>query len=177
MKRPLGFKERAFIVVIIFPIALIAGAILTEVAEPQGHVITSSPHLYLTIGFNFTTGLDQYFPANFTIPADLNVVFTITNYDNATNPLSDQFGIVTGTVGGTATIDGQTVNKIPGSRISHTFSILPLGVNVPIPGRSTVTFTLIVEQAGSFHWNCMAPCDPESMSTPGFMQGTMTVGA
>ncbi len=176
MKRPLSAPERIFIVVILVPLALVAGSILTEVVEPQGHVIASSPHLYLTVGFNFTTGEDQYFPANFTIPADVNVVITITNYDNGTNPVPDQYGVVTGTVGGIATIDGQTVSSIPGHSVSHTFSIMQLGVNVPIPTSSTVTFTLIIEQTGSYQWHCMAPCDPKAMSTPGFMEGIITVG-
>lgn len=155
--------------------ALIAGAILTESVEPQGHVITTSPHLYLTVGFNFTTGEDQYFPANFTIPSDLDVIITITNYDNATNPVPDAYGKVTGTVGGTATIAGLEVTSIPGRSVSHTFTIMSLGVNVPLPVSSSVTFVLYVETAGSYEWHCMAPCDANAMSTPGFMQGTLTV--
>ncbi len=175
MLRPLSRAERLILAGIIIPVALIAGAILVEVVEPQGHTITSSPHLYLTVGFNFTTGEDEYFPANFTIPLDVNVIVTITNYDNATNPLPDSFGKVTGTVGGAATIDGQAVQSIPGRDVSHTFTILSLGVNVPLPPSSTVTFTLLIEQPGTYEWHCMAPCDANAMSTPGFMQGILTV--
>ncbi len=175
VQRPLSRTERLLIVGIILPLALIAGAVLSETLEPQGHTITSSPHLYLTVGFNFTTGEDEYFPANFTVPADVNVVVTITNYDNATNPVPDSLGKVTGTVGGTALINGQTVTSIPGRAVSHTFTILSLGVNVPLPASSTVTFTLLFESPGSYPWHCLAPCDTKAMATVGFMEGTLTV--
>ncbi len=175
MTRALTKTERLILVGVIIPIALIAGAILTETVEPQGHTITSPPVLYLTVGFNFTTHEDEYFPANFTIPADVNVVVTIHNYDNGTNPLGDSFGKVTGTVGGTATINGETVSSIPGAQISHTFSVAGLGLNVPLPPSSTVVFTIIAEVPGTYTWHCLAPCDIGAMATPGFMQGTLTV--
>ncbi len=127
------------------------------------------------MGFNFTTGEDQYFPANFSIPVDVDVIVTITNYDNGTNAVPTSFGAVTGTVGGAAVINGQTVTAIPGTSVSHTFTITSLGLNVPLPPSSTVTFTLLVEAPGVYTWHCMAPCDTNAMATPGFMQGTMTV--
>lgn len=175
MTRPLSKTERLLIVGVVLPLGLIGGAILTETLEPQGHTITSPPVLYLTVGFNFTSGEDQYFPANFTIPADVNVIVTITNYDDGANPLADSFGKVTGTVGGTAAINGTSVSSIPGSEISHTFTIASLGVSVPLPPSSTVTFTLLVEGPGTYAWHCMAPCDANAMATPGFMQGLLTV--
>ena len=175
MRRPLSRAERLLIMGIVVPLALIGGAILTESIEPQGHTITSSPHLYLTVGFNFTTKEDQYFPANFTIPADVNVVVTIANYDDSANPVSDSVGKVTGTVGGTAIINGLSVRSISGANVSHTFTITSLGLNVPLPPSSTVTFTLLIEGAGSYPWHCMAPCDTNAMATPGFMEGTLTV--
>lgn len=175
MRRPLSGAERLLILGVVVPIALIGGAILTETVEPQGHTITSSPHLYLTVGFNFTTGEDQYFPANFTIPSDVNVIVTITNYDNGTNHVPDFSGKVTGTVGDTALINGQSVSSISGQNVSHTFTIASLGVNIPLPPSSTVTFTLLIEPAGVYQWHCMAPCDANAMATPGFMEGTLTV--
>ncbi len=143
--------------------------------EPQGHSITTPPHLYLTVGFNFTTGEDQYFPANFTIPLDTDVIVTITNYDNASNPVPDSAGAVAGTVGGTAQINGKTVTSIPGADVSHTFTVPSLGINVPLPVSSTVTFTVLVEAPGAYAWHCLAPCDANAMATPGFMEGTLTV--
>jgi hypothetical protein len=175
MRRPLSGAERLLILGVVVPIALIGGAILMESVEPQGHTITSSPHLYLTVGFNFTTGEDQYFPANFTIPSDVNVIVTIRNYDNGTNPVPDLSGRVAGTVGGTALINGQSVTSISGQNVSHTFTVASLGVNVPIPPSSSVTFTLLIEPAGVYQWHCMAPCQANAMVTPGFMEGTLTV--
>ncbi len=74
-------------------------------------------------------------------------------------------------------MDGRTVTSIPGDLLSHTFSVTALGVNVPIPALSTVTFTRIVERTGSCTWDRKAPCDANAMATPGFMQGTLTVGS
>jgi hypothetical protein len=172
--RALSRAERLLIVGVIIPVSLIAGAIITEVAEPQGHTLASSPHLYLTVGFNFTTGEDQYFPANFSIPVDVPVVISITNYDDGANPVPDSVGKVTGTVDGTAIVNGEAIRSMSGENVSHTFTIPALGVNVPLPALSTVTFTLLVEQAGVYEWHCMAPCDANAMVTPGFMRGTLS---
>ncbi len=173
--RPLSRTGQLFIILILFPIMLIAGGILTEVIEPQGHSITSPPHLYLTVGFNFTTQEDEYFPANFSLPLDTDVFVTITNYDNGTNPVPDSAGAVTGTVGTNVQINGRTVTSVPGASVSHTFTVPSLGINVPIPASSTVTFTLLVESPGVYDWHCLAPCDANAMRTPGFMEGTITV--
>ncbi len=175
MLRPLTRAERILLAGILVPVALILGGVLTETLEPQGHTITSPPHLYLTVGFNFTTREDQYFPANFSIPVDVDTIITITNYDNATNPVSNSLGQVTGTVGGNAVVNGQTVTSIPGTSVSHTFTIASLGLNVPLPVSSTVSFTVLVEAPGVYTWHCMAPCDTNAMATPGFMEGTVTV--
>lgn len=177
MLRPLNSLERTIIALVLVPVCLIAGAFLVEIIEPQGRVVTSPVHLYLTVGFNFTTGEDQYYPANFSVPADVEVVVTITNYDNGTNPVPDQEGRVTGTVGNTATASGASFASIPGSQVSHTFSVPALGINVPIPASSTVVFSLMLEQPGTYAWHCLAPCDANAMATPGFMEGTLTVGA
>ncbi len=175
MLRPLSRTEKILLAGILVPVMLILGGVLTETLEPQGHTITTPPHLYLTVGFNFTTGEDEYFPANFSIPVDVNTVITITDYDNSTNAVPNSFGQVTGTVGGTAVINGRTVTSIPGSTVSHTFTVAALGLNVPLPPGSTVTFTVLVEAAGLYQWHCMAPCDANAMATPGFMEGDLLV--
>lgn len=173
--RPLSRTEKILLAGILIPIMLILGAVLTETLEPQGHTITSPPHLYLTVGFNFTTGEDEYFPANFSVPVDVETIITITNYDNGTNAVPNAFGQVTGTVGGDAIINGQPVTSVPGSIVSHTFTVTSLGLNVPLPPSSSVTFTVLVETAGVYAWHCMAPCDANAMATPGFMQGELIV--
>ena len=58
----------------------------------------------------------------------------VYQYDGDTglrNPLLSQ---VQGTIGGTETIDGKTVNAIEPEEASHTFVIPQLGVFIPLPG-------------------------------------------
>jgi hypothetical protein len=38
-----------------------------------------------------------------------------------------------------------------------------------------VTFSAYCNVTGDFMWHYMAPCDPVSMVTPGYMMGTLTV--
>lgn len=150
-------------------------------------------YLYLTIAFNPQTGSDQYFPANFTVPAHTSVVVTITNYDDGVNLVPTDYSHVLGTVGGTMSVTDpttgatSTVASVPLSGISHTFTVFPAGggsnplINVPIPAAagglqpSQVTFTINLGASGSYGWMCMAPCDPGSMGTPGLMAGILEV--
>ncbi len=166
---------------------LLAGGILGHVATPPVVTTAGSDHLYLTIAFDPYTGLDQYFPANFTVPANVPVVITITNYDNGSNQIPTGFNQVLGTVGGTetltnATVSGQALTTVPLDHVAHTFTLnaQPYDVNVPIPAAdgqtpSVVRFTVIFTTAGQFEWHCMAMCDDSAMTTLGFMMGTVTV--
>lgn len=162
-------------------------------ATPQASTTTStssSPvHVYLTI-VNTAAGADQYLPANFTVPVNTQVDFQITNYDNGANNLSGPFWNVSGTNGGTETINGGmpgtpqgAVSQLPYGFASHTFTIPsgPQTLNVVMPPAASttdpavVTFSVTFTTSGTYNWNCMAPCDPASMATPGFMAGTITV--
>ena len=141
---------------------------------------------------------DQYAPANFTVPADTLLEFTITNYDTGVNQLfSPSYANVNGTVGNciyvnaTPTSLGKCQHSLATGDIVHTFSFVDSGpsgtydgFNVPIPTANnspegsigvSVTFFAYFNETGTFHWNCEALCDPWSMQTDGFMQGTMTV--
>lgn len=146
-------------------------------------------YLFLTIGFDFANGLDKYMPANVTVPTHTPVLVTITNYDNASNPVDNATAIVRGTVGNVETIQSasdataMTMAAVPANQVSHTFTMDGglYSINAPIPaaaGRGNpmiVTFTAYFNVTGSFEWHCMAPCDALSMTTPGFMRGTVTV--
>lgn len=59
----------------------------------------------------------------------------------------------------------------------HSITSPDAGVNIMVrPG--THTYTLLVRKSGHFHWYCMQPCDPYSMSHVGYMQGYITsIGA
>jgi hypothetical protein len=175
----------------------LAGAFGSTGASPATASGGTSPvHLYLTISFNPATGADEYFPANFTVPAHTPVILTITNYDNGSNLVSPVYSMVTGTVGGMelVTENGMThsMPSVPANGIAHTFTIMPpmsggmsMGggpsVNLPIPSAGslsnpvTVSATLYFNATGEFTWMCMAPCDRNAMATPGMMAGTVTV--
>jgi hypothetical protein len=146
-------------------------------------------------GNNSTT--DQFAPANFSIPADTLLEFTIINYDTGMNPVPPLEASVNGTVGNciylnsTPTALGPCVHSVPTGFVAHTFSFAPgsgvyAGFNVPIPSANdsgeggigaSVTFFAWFNVTGAFTWHCLAPCDPYSMATDGFMTGTMTVVA
>lgn len=154
-------------------------------------------HIYLTIAFNPVNGYDQYFPANFTVPLNTPVVFSIQSWDDGVNNVSAMYDHVTGTQGGVMSVDSgmgapiQTLTGLEPGTISHTFTVMTMGgasgtggmpmLNVPIPAIQntshpvTVTFTTTFTQAGALTWMCFAPCDPSSMGAPGYMSGTITV--
>lgn len=170
-----------------------AVAVAHEIGPATASPASSGPapvdHLYLTIAFNPATGMDEYFPANFTVPVNTLVIVTITNYDNGTNVVAPQYAQVTGTADGTATAimagssAPQSYSSLPLTNIAHTLTLMqgPVHLNVPVPpagptGLPTVVqFSAEFTQVGSFVWNCMAPCDSGSMATPGLMAGMITV--
>lgn len=162
--------------------------------SPGKTVGTSTPatavdHVYLTIAYNPATGMDQYFPANLTLPAHTLVIFTITNYDNGTNVVPPTYALVAGATGGLeqvtyfGTTAARSMGSVPSDQISHTFTIMqaPYNLNAVVPPSAnlaeptTVEFGAYFNTTGVFAWNCMAPCDPGSMMTPGLMTGTVTV--
>lgn len=158
--------------------------------------------MYLTIAFNPSTGTDEYFPANFTLPAHELIEFTITSYDNGTNVVPASAAMVMGTVGGVAELQAapgdraMTFSQLPMDRIAHTFTVQsPTGgstamgmggspsylLNVPVESAASlaspavVTFSAYFNQTGSLAWMCLAPCDPTAMLMAGFMSGTISV--
>jgi hypothetical protein len=136
---------------------------------------------------------DQYAPANFSVPADTLLEFTLIDYDTGQNPVSAADATVSGTVGNceylnaTPTSLGPCVKSVDPGFVVHTFSFVGgpyAGFNVPLvsavdspPGGigASVTFFAYFNVTGTFTWNCLAPCDPWSMIHDGFMTGTMTV--
>jgi heme/copper-type cytochrome/quinol oxidase subunit 2 len=151
---------------------------------------TTSVNIYQTISFSPWQGHDQYYPANFTVPTGVPVHFEIASYDNGTNYLPLGAGMIYGTTTGTETISGGApgtpqgaVSTVPANDTTHTFTIKSGGVNLNIIVPPTanvaypvdVSFTVVFPTAGTYTWFCQAPCDPYSMSTPGYMNGEITV--
>ena len=113
------------------------------------------------------------------------VKLTIVSNDDGPAP-APAYTKVKGTVRGTETINGKTVSEVAAKRISHTFTVPALGLNLPIPaapeGRTvTVSATIKVTKAGAFNWQCFAPCGSGSsgwggaMVTNGWMKGTISI--
>jgi hypothetical protein len=140
---------------------------------------TEVSYLNLTIQINATTGMPQYTPANFSVPAG-KVVATIVDQDIPTSGpgcLSN----VTGTQGNTESINGSAPVSLANWAVAaHTFSVPRLGINVLGPAQSTVSFPLWLNQTSSFAWMCEDPCGSDGftgapMGEAGYMTGTMTV--
>jgi hypothetical protein len=141
-----------------------------------------------------------FVPADFTMPANATVVFTIVDLDDAT-ALPATYAKVSGTVGNTiqvAPIDpaspnsagaAKTVSALdPTIEVGHTFTIPGLGINVPVAAHSVETFTIHTAATdpctgGACMWHCYDPCGsgPSGWTGPmaaaGFMGGTVTVTA
>jgi hypothetical protein len=135
-------------------------------------------------------GWPMFSPANLTLPKDATVVLTIYNYDDGTAPLNSG-SLYTKVEGGTETVNGSAVTSIPAANISHTFTVPGLSLNIPIPpapspgtnGRTpaVITFTFKVTSAGTYTWQCEAPCGSGStgmggpMVAAGYMTGSLVV--
>lgn len=157
-------------------------------------------YLYFTVTTSAHTLYDTYYPANVSVPHGEQIVITITSYDPGVNPIPDPYGNVIGTQGDLANYtlapnqSTQTRSSLPNALISHTFSVTLPGmagqdllaagkpmINVPVPVSpngivpATVSFTISFPAPGSYVWRCVAPCDPYSMDTSGFMIGSIGV--
>ncbi len=189
--RPLRRPALVAALVVTLLIGVLGGSIVGYLVRgpTTTEALPSTEYLFLTIGFDFATGLDKYMPANFTVPTHTLIIVTITNYDNASNPVSAPANAVAGTVGDVMTIQassqvaGMVMGTVPATQVSHTFTMSggPYTINVPIPAANSladpvrVTFRAYFNVTGTFDWRCQAPCDTLSMNTPGFMRGTVTV--
>lgn len=176
----------------------------TEATRPQTNssaqtnAVPPPVTIYLSILTPTQTGKDgypAYLPSAVTVPANSEVTFVISNFDDATPLTAAQFANVTGTQGGNMTVTpieegnpnaaaGATsvVTKLSPDAVSHTFTAPTLGnLNIPLPADSRVTFTIHTGAAGTYNWYCLDPCGtgPDGtggpMVTPGYMQGTIVV--
>ena len=69
----------------------------------------------------------------YTVPANSVIHVTIYQYDSPTGLRNPYLSQVQGTIGGTMTVDGKTVNSIPPEETSHTFVIPSSGSSSPCP--------------------------------------------
>ena len=127
------------------------------------------------------------------LPANSLVTVTIRNFDigDDTLPSGSPILQVKGTTDGVAYADGKSYKGLDAAHISHSFTIMQLNLNVPIPGdpvgdanNVTVTFSFRTPaKAGTYTFQCYVPCGTGTagfdgpMSTMGYMRGTVTVVA
>jgi hypothetical protein len=136
----------------------------------------------------------------YTVPANSVVHVTLYQYDGDSGLRNPFLSQVQGTVGGTETVDGKTINSINPEEASHTFVIPQLGVFVPLPGvaeeaknqceyapcegtaHRTITFSFKTGKKGRYRWQCFVPCAAGTidgfggpMQTLGYMDGFIQV--
>ncbi|MGH7610109.1 MAG: hypothetical protein ACREOD_09300 [Candidatus Dormibacteria bacterium] len=132
------------------------------------------------------------------VPAHSVVHVTIFEYDTQTGLRNPFLSQVRGTVGGTATENGQTLTYVNPNLPAHTFSIPEFGLNVPLAGISqstypgdltnphnthvTITFSFKTGGPETVHWQCFVPCaagylfgNGGPMQTIGYMDGYLKI--
>jgi hypothetical protein len=139
------------------------------------------------------------------VPAHTRVNVTIYQYDSGSPLRNQQIGMVQGTIGDSATLNGKAftvVNSNAGNGVAHTFSMPSLGINVPLYGNNgnanlcgagpcttssphnIIRFSFMSPGPGSYPWQCFVPCalgflygNGGPMQTVGWMDGFMRVVA
>jgi heme/copper-type cytochrome/quinol oxidase subunit 2 len=116
---------------------------------------------------------------NVTVSAGVPVKFVITSIDTAvlmnfngtvTTPFSFYNDTAAGVVGQQYS-KGEVVSNLP---IGHTFTITELGLNIPIPADTIVTFNYTFTKPGVYVYFCETPCGA-GMTAPGYMIGYVIV--
>jgi len=137
----------------------------------------------------------------YVLPANTLVHVTIYTFDSQSGLRNPFIAQATGTVGGTFTLNGKTVNSIDPATASHIFAIPQIGLSVPLLGVSssaknpcsnapcplstdhtTTSFTFRTPGKGLYRWQCFVPCAAGfiegfggPMQTVGYMDGYIKV--
>lgn len=154
--------------------------------------------LNLTLISDAMTGKQNwpvYVPTSLTVPAHTTINARIVQFDDGAGelPTDSPYGKVTGVLGGSVTsapIKKDDPNN-PGAPtkyqalatkdVAHTFTIGALGLNVPLPVSSVVSFSFQTGDPGDLIFQCLVPCgtDPKGsggpMVTKDYMMGTLHV--
>jgi plastocyanin len=116
---------------------------------------------------------------NITVSAGTTVNFVITSIDTAilqnfSAPVMTPFSVYNDTANGVVSSHygkGQVISNMP---VSHTFTIMQLSVNIPIPPTTIVSFSATFSKSGMYQYMCETPCGP-GMGLTGYMQGYVIV--
>lgn len=117
--------------------------------------------------------------ANLTVSAGVPVKFVISNLDTAvlrnfSGTATTQLSIYNDTDAGQVALQYQTGQSIQNLPISHTLTINSLGLSIPLPPDTIVTFTYTFAKAGVYTYVCLTPCGP-GMQAKGYMIGYVIV--
>jgi hypothetical protein len=159
---------------------------VTEAMEILTGKVQRERHIVTRYGQGFGP---MYTNASWNVHVGDTVVLRITSYDDGAAPLTGaqtMFDRVEGTLGGTETVDGRPVRAVANDEVAHTFTVVGLGLNLPVPaapsgGSVTVVARFVARRAGSFVWQCYAPCGSGPnlmggpMATMGWMEGKVQV--
>ncbi|MDA8296428.1 MAG: hypothetical protein M0004_07580 [Actinomycetota bacterium] len=163
-----------------------AGAARVPAAKHASAVV----HKTLVIQSSGRKGWPEYVNSkDIVLPKNSTVVLTIDSHDDGAAPLPKNvifYDKVMGTVGGKEKAGGKTLSDVSNKVISHTFTIPQLGINLPIPAAPTgkvivVQATIHTGKAGTYSWQCYAPCgtgknsEHGPMDASGYMKGTVTI--
>jgi hypothetical protein len=136
-----------------------------------------------------------------TLPANALVHVTLYQFDGDSGLRNPFLSQARGLVGGTFTLNGKAVTRIPPDDASHTFAIPAFDVIVPLEGvadnaknqcdvapcslsnaHNTITFTFRTGAKGHYRWQCFVPCAAGwiygfggPMQTIGYMDGFLNV--
>ena len=126
---------------------------------------------------NATT--NGYVDNSIVVPVGIPVKFVITSIDSAINlnftgPVTVPFTIYNDTPSGMVALNYATGQNITRLGVGHTFTVEALGINIPLPPSTIVTFNYTFTQTGSFLYHCTIPCG-DGMDRTGYMQGYLIV--
>lgn len=134
--------------------------------------------------------------AEIIIPANREIILTITSYDMGNASVLSQYTHVSGTINNKIFLIngviasgsnvheqwGVSVSSIPKSKVIHTFTISSLNINIPVEAGSTeITVLKPIKKPGTYYWQCMAACGSgksgwgSAMVTNGWMNGKIIV--
>ena len=118
--------------------------------------------------------------SSWTVHKGQTVTVKIISTDDGAAPLMGKYMKYTkvmGTTTGTELVAGKAVSMVSDINVSHSFTIVGLGFNMPIPVAPTgktvvVVATFKATKTGTFTWNCFAPCGTGATGMNGAMKTT-----
>lgn len=116
---------------------------------------------------------------NITVASGTTVTFVLTSIDTAVNQnfsgkVTTPFTVYNDTNSGVISSQYSAGQSVSEMAMGHTFTISQLGVNIPIPPDTVITFKLTFSKPGTYLYDCLAPCG-SGMGLNGYMNGYIIV--